>query len=221
MARRRFRRKDLKQPDEFVSRGRQVVAWAQANVQRLAWIGGSVLVVLLAGLGFFNRHAASDRQASDDLARALVDYRAERYAEAANQLRDVASRWQSTPAGRVADLYAANADLNANNFDGASTVLEGVLNGRQWPSYLQQQAVVGLAFALERRADFPGAAARYAEAAALEGPYTPAAILGEARCREQAGDKDKARQLYERYAHEFPDAPESELIAAKLGQLSG
>ena len=52
MARRRFRRKDLKRPDEFVSRGRQVLEWLQANVRLVAQVGGAVAigVLLIAGV---------------------------------------------------------------------------------------------------------------------------------------------------------------------------
>jgi outer membrane protein assembly factor BamD (BamD/ComL family) len=170
--------------------------------------------------GFFSVRSARDRQANEDLTRALGEFRAGHYSDAATQLRDVASRWQSTPSGRIADLYAANADLNANNVESASVLLEGVLQGRNWPPYLQQQAVFDLAFALERKGDLPAAAARYAEANDIDGPYTALAILGEARCREQAGEKDKARELYERFRREFPEAAETEVVSAKLGELS-
>ena len=219
MARRRFRRKDLKRPDEFVSRGRQVLLWLQANVRLVAWSAGGAAILVLLVLGYFSVRSARDRQANEDLTRALGEFRAGRYSEAATQLRDVASRWRSTPAGRLADLYAANADLNANNLESASLVLEQALSERSWPSYLQQQTLLDLGFALERKGDVAAAASRYAEAARVDGPYTPMAILGEARCREQAGERDQARELYERFTREFPDAPELEVVGAKLSAL--
>lgn len=221
MARRRFRRKDLKRPDEFVNRGRQFLAWGRANVRLWSWgVGGVAVLALILG-GFFSVRSARDRQANDDLTRGLGEFQAGRYSEAATQLRDVASRWSSTAAGHIADLYAANADLKADNLESASVLLNDVVNGRAWPSYLQQQAVLDLGFTLERKGDVSAAAARYAEASSLEGPYTPTAILGEARCREQAGERDKARELYERFTREFPQAPELEVVGAKLSALKG
>ncbi len=219
MARRRFRRKDLKRPDEFVSRGRQLLDWAGANARVLGWSGVAAAAVVLLVLGFVSMRGARLRQANEDLTHALAQYRDGHYPEAATQLSDVANRWQSTSAGRIASLYAANADLKADNFETATVVLQDVLGKENWPPYLRQQGLVLLGYALERKGDAANAASRYAEASALDGPYTGPALLGEARCREQLGEKDRARDLYQRFTHDFPDAPEAELAKGRLEQL--
>ena len=216
MARRRFRRRDLKRPDEFVSRGRQLIAWAQANGRLLSRVGGAVVAVAVIVAGIWSVRGARSRQANEDLSRALGEFRAGHYAQAATQLADVANRWQSTSPGRVAMLYAANADLMVSNFDSAAALLQDTVDARQWPPYLRQQALVNLAFALEGKGDRQTAAARYAEAVEVGGPYTPLAILGEARSREELGDTESAQKLYERFAREFPQAPENELVSAKI-----
>jgi tetratricopeptide (TPR) repeat protein len=219
MARQRFRRKDLKRPDEFVSRGRQVLDWGVENSRVLSWSAAAVAVLIVLVMGFVSIRNARVRQANEDLSHALADYRDGHYAQAASQLADVASRWQSTSAGRIAGLYAANADLNADDFETATALLQDVLSGHDWPSYLQQQALVDLGFALAHKGDAAGAAGRYAAAAALEGPYTAQALLGEARCREHMGDKDKARQLYQQLQRDFPQSAEGEVAAGKLDEL--
>jgi len=220
MARTRFRRKDLKRPDEFVSRGRQVILWAQQNTQLLYRVGAAIVVVVIAVGGYFSVRTARVRQANEDLNRALAEVRSGRYGEGAAQLADVAARWSATTPGQLATLYAASADIKANNFDTAALLLQDALDGRSWPPYLQQQALVSLAFALDRKGDTAGAATRYGEASAIAGPYTAMAILGEARGREQLGDKEGARKLYERLLREFPQAPESAIVTAKVGDLS-
>ena len=221
MARQRFRRKDLKRPDEFVTRGRAVLQWATDNVQTLSWgIGGCAVAVLVVA-GFFSLRTARARQANEDLTQALTGFHAGRYREAANQLAGVAERWQSTPIGRIASLYAAQAEVKANNGEAASTRLRDVLAAAEPASYLHQQALVDLAFVLEGKGDLAAAADQYAQAAAAAGPYTATALLGEARCREQAGEKDKARTLYERFAQEFSQAPEIEVVQAKIAALKG
>jgi outer membrane protein assembly factor BamD (BamD/ComL family) len=221
MPRTRFKRKDLKRPDEFVTHGFQVLNWLKQNVRLVSWaVGGAALAALLIA-GFFSVRDARARQANDDLARALAELRDRHYAAAATQLADVANRWHSAQAGEIAGLYAANANLKADNIESAIVLLQEALNARDWPPYLHQQALLDLAFALEQKGDNETAAARYAEAAALDGPYTPMALLGEARVREQLGQKEPARALYERFAREFPQAPEAEVVAAKVEQLKG
>ncbi|MGD0946330.1 MAG: hypothetical protein ABSA52_02790 [Candidatus Binatia bacterium] len=216
MARRRFRRKDLKRPDEFVSRGRQVLDWGVAHARVLSWSVAGVAALAVIVMGFIAIRAARVRQANEDLTHALGDFRDGHYAQAASQLAEVASRWQSIGAGRIAGLYAANADLKAENFETATVLLDDLLGTHDWPSYLRQQTLIDLGYALEHKGDSTGAAGRYAEAASIDGPYTAAALLGEARCREQAGERDKAREIYERLERDFPEGSEAEVAAAEL-----
>ncbi len=221
MARRRFRRKDLKRPDEFVSRGRQGIIWAQENVRLLAQVGFGAAVLVLVIIGLLSIRTARVRQANEDLTQAVAALRAGHNSEAATQLMDVANRWQSTTPGRLARLFAADADLKTDNLDGATAALQELLTASDWPPYLHQQVLLTLGFILERKTDLAGAAARYNEAATVDGPYTEMAILGEASCRERLGQKDEARKLYERYAREFPQAPDTEVVNGKVAALKG
>jgi outer membrane protein assembly factor BamD (BamD/ComL family) len=219
MARPRFRRKDLKRPDEFVTRGQQMLLWSQANLRVVSWVLGGAAAVTLMVVGFLWMHSRRVQQANEDLDHALGELRASHYAEAGTQLAEVAARWPSTAAGRLARLYAGNADLKAENVESAIPQLQDAIHATELPPYLKQQALLDLGFALERKPDVPGAADRYAEAAGMEGPYTALALLGEARCREQAGQRDRARELYERFTREFPQAPEADVVAAKIAAL--
>jgi TolA-binding protein len=219
MARQRFRRKDLKRPDEFVTHGWQLLTWASENARLMSWGLAAAAAVALLIMGGLSIRNARSRQANEDLGRALADFQAGNYTQAATQLAEVASRWQSAPAGRVAALYAASAELKSGNIDSATVALQDLLAAPDWPSYLRQEALVGLGLALERKADMVNAAARYQEAGGLDGPYKAAAVLGEARCREQLGEKDRARELYQGFTHDFPNAPEAEIATGKLQQL--
>ena len=156
MARRRFRRKDLKRPDEFVSRGRQVIVWAQANVRLVAQVGGGLAAVVLLIIGLLSVRTARVRQANEDLTQALVALRAGHNSEAATQLMDVANRWQSTTPGRIARLFAADANLKTDNLDGAAAALEELLTVPDWPPYLHQEVLATLGFILDRKADLAG-----------------------------------------------------------------
>jgi tetratricopeptide (TPR) repeat protein len=221
MPRTRFRRKDLKRPDKFVSRGRQLLVWVGENRRRVTQVAAGIAVVAVLVTGFFSVRGARARQANEDLSRGLVELHNGNYSQAATHLADVASRWGATAPGRIATLYAASADIRASNFETAALLLQDVVAEPQWPPYLRQQALTNLAFALERKGDLAAAAGRYAEASGVQGPYTALAIVGEARCREGLGDKEAARKLYERLTREFPQASENELISAKMAELAG
>lgn len=218
MGRRRFRRKDLKRPDEFISHGWQFLTWAAENSRRLSWGLAAVAVVALLIAAAASIRSARVRQANEDLGRALVEFRAGHYGPAATELAAVANRWKATAAGQLAALYAANADLKSDNIEAAIALLQELVGRRDWAPYLRQEALFDLGVALERKADSASAAARYQEAAAIDGPYAGPAVLAEARCRQSLGERDKVQALYQRYAHDFPDAAEAEVVAAKLSQ---
>jgi len=221
MARTRYRRKDLKRPDEFVSRGRQLLEWMRTHGARVAMIAGAVAAIMLAVVGVRTMRAAQLRQANDEFAQGLAAYRANRFGDAVTQLTEVATRWHATPVGSMARIYLGLAEIQNDNIDGAVAALQQVLGAPELPSYLRQQAAQDVGVGLERKGDAKAAAQQYAAAAAMDGPYRAWALLAEARLREQLGERAEARALYERFVAEFPDAPERELASAKLATLPG
>lgn len=203
-----------------MTQGWQLLTWAGEHSRQVTWgIAGIVIVALLI-TGFVSLRGARLRQANEELGQALGEFRSGHYADAATQLTDVASRWQSTAPGRIAALYAANADLKAKKLDAAISGFQALAGFHGWPSYLRQEVLVGLAEALQQKGDTGTAATNYEKAASLSGPYRATAIFSEARCREQLGEKDKARDLYQRYQLDFPNGPEGELAAARLEALA-
>lgn len=212
----RFRRKDLKRPDVFLTASQRAFEWGLTH-QRNLMIGAGVFLAILVGIaGVSASNAARQRQANQDLADALSTFRAENYPDAATQLRTVADTWGSTIAGKLARLYAADAQLAAGNPDLAVVDLDASLADPPPAEYLKQQAALNLGYALESKADLAGAAERYAQAAAMSGPYRSLALLREARVREALGDKDRAEEAYEAFIRDFPNDPEVVVAEAKL-----
>jgi tetratricopeptide (TPR) repeat protein len=117
----------------------------------------------------------------------------------------------------VAALLGANAAIRGGDADkaiDALTRLQGKAAGL--PPYMQQELLLAWAAALEVKQQWLEAAGKYKEAAAVTGPYTGEAILGEARARELGGDADHARELYRQAYEQFPDLPDRDVVAAKL-----
>lgn len=213
----RMSRKDLKQPDEFLTLSRQAVAWGREHQQVViaAVVGLAVLVAVL-GLATAYR-AAQRRDANADLAQALAKLSSSDFDGATTAFASVSDRWAGTTLAPVARLLAADSALRAGDVDGTLAVVETLQPvSSSLPPYLQQQLLVVWATALEAKQQWKDAAGKYKEASAIAGPYTGAAVVGEARSREQAGEADRSRELYRQAYEQFPELPGRELLAVKF-----
>jgi tetratricopeptide (TPR) repeat protein len=213
----RLRRKDLKQPDEFITLSKQALDWARAHQQVVIW-GGAGLVVLLVGFGIATAYSgARERDANADFARGLTALGANDYAAASTDLIAISGRWEGTGVAPLAGLLGANAAIAAGDPDKAITELAGLQGtSMHLPAYLQLELLLAWGSALETKQQWLDAAAKYKDAAALNGPYTGAAIVGEARTRQLGGEADRARELYRQAYDQFPDLPDRDLIAIKI-----
>ena len=212
----RLSRKAIKQPDEFITLTNRALIWAREHQRVVMWGGAGLLAVLVA-LGIAGAYrGARDRDANADLPRAINKLQAKDYAGAAIALIDLSGRWEGTGVAPVAALLGANAAIAGGDPDKAIAELS-LVQGQSaaLPSYLQQQVLVAWGAALEGKQQWSDAAAKYKEAAAMSGPYSAEAILGEARTRALGGDADGARDLYRQAYQQFPDLPDREVIAAK------
>lgn len=213
----RMSRKDLKQPDEFLTLSRQAVAWGRGHQQLV--IGGAIgVAVLVAVLGIATAYSAAQRRdANADLAQALAKLSASDFVGATTELTTVADRWSGTKVGPIARLLAADSALREGEADKAIGILSSLQPASSsLPPYLQQQLLFVWGAALESKQQWADAATRYKDAATIAGPYTGDAVVGEARSREQAGEIDKAQELYRQAYEQFPDLPGREFLATKF-----
>jgi len=213
----RLRRKDIKRPDEFVTLSNQALNWVREHQQLATW-GGAALVAVLIAIGIATAYrSARDRDANADLARAMAKLEANDYSRAAAEFIDLSGRWDGTGVAPVAALLGANAAIRGGDADKAIDTLTRLQSkSASLPPYMQQELLLAWAAALETKQQWLDAAGKYKEAAAVAGPYTGEAILGEARTRELGGDADRAHELYRQAYEQFPDLPDRDVVAAKL-----
>lgn len=214
----RLRRKELKQPDEFITLTSRAVLWLRARAQTATWVAvGIVVLIGVAGI-LVSFRSARVREANQDLGQAMLALQGEDLGQAASQLSEVARRWNETKAGGLAGLLAAHAELRRGNYDSALVLIERLWEpAHDFPPYIRQQILLSWGAALEGKGELEAAAEKYGRSAGLSGPYSGPAILAQARVREKAGATEQARELYRKYLEDFPDFPDQELVQAKLG----
>ena len=214
--RKRFRRKELRQPDEFETLTGQAVAWVRGNPQILLGVLAAVVVAALAGVLFGRMRAARQEAAAVDFGTAHTAFEAGKFAQAADAFATLAREHPRTSSGRLAGLYRAHAVARQGDPAAAATAYGEYLATSPEPAYLRQAALTGLAQAKEASGDTAAALEAYLQAGALEGPYRTDALLGASRLQEATGHADQAREVYARLLKEAPDPRLRELLLAKL-----
>jgi tetratricopeptide (TPR) repeat protein len=212
---RRFRRKDLRQPDEFETLTAQALVWAEEHRQLLLGLLGAAVAVAVVVLIVARVNASRNASAGDAFQRARASFEAGRFAEASESFASAARDYPRAPFGKLATLYRGHALARQNDAVGAAVAYEEYLATGP-VAYLKQEALVGLARAKESAGEAAAALLRYTEAGGSEGPYRTDALLNAARLHEAAGQADQARGIYGRLLKESPDPELRGLLLSKL-----
>jgi hypothetical protein len=217
-ATKKLSRKELRQPDEFVSLSRGAIDWATNNMQTVQ-IGVAVvvaLVLLVAGIRWYlqSRDAASARHfyGASEL------FKREQWAPAEEAFAALAKNYGGTPYGTLAKLYAGRSALSAGHPADAIPFLKEFVEAAPSPA-LEQIGRVTLAHALAATKDTAGAKEQLSRAVELDGPLRPEATIELARIEESAGNKDKAIELYKKYLTDDPSGVAADLARLRLVAL--
>lgn len=195
MARRKIRRKDLRQPDEFIELTGRVWRWLGENRVAAGVVVTVALTVVVGVSGvryYLNRRST---QAATEFGKALTLYSS---GDAAGALKAFSDMPGVGAYPSLADLYRGHAALKSEDFDAAAEAFRAAAGHANLPAYLRQEAYYRLADSLAVLEDKEGALEAYEAAAEIAGPFQGQACLAAARQAEALGDVAKARTLYQR-----------------------
>jgi predicted negative regulator of RcsB-dependent stress response len=215
----RIRRKDLRQPDEFVTLSRQAVNYVEAHRTTALFVIGTLVLLLVAILVFRALRASRETSAAQAYvqAHALLDDK--KYPEAATAFQQVADGYGSTGYADLALLESANALMMAGRAAEAAVAYQKLLDANPATDYLRQLALVRLGAAQEQSDKAAEAARAYASAVDLPGPYGEEALVGQARVAETSGDTATAKDLYTRFLQKYPGSDRFALVTSRLVAL--
>lgn len=204
MAEQRLSRRDIRQPDQFVSLSVRLFAWAKAHVRLLGYIAVGCAVLIAVGSGWrvwSTHHAQAAESALYEAAKVLTGPSANR-AQAFALLQKLVNDYGSTRAS-----VAASWQLGHLYFEDASyaAALAAYQQAQKSLSKTQQPLMTALilldvAYAQEASgACDPGALTSFEALLALPAPWLRGeAYSGMGRCHETAQAWPKALAVYER-----------------------
>jgi hypothetical protein len=206
VARIKIRRKDLRQPDEFMEFTGRVWAGFQAHRALAGALAAAAIAAVLITTGIRAYLSSRTDRAANDFAAAVDLYADGSTQEALKALPEVPAVGSY---GALANLYRGHAATDAGETAVAVEAFRAALGGAL-PPYLQQEAHYGLGAALAAQGDGAGALEAYEAAANLTGPFRTDARLAAASHAARLGDSAKARTFYEAAAKDAEAAGDAE-----------
>ena len=211
-------RKELRQPDEFVTFVDQAGDWIVNNLVRAIIAAIAVVIVIVAAVGIHFYIDGRERAAAAQYYRALETLDSHDYKAAAQQFSTLASGYPHTGPGRLARFYVGNALLAENQNAPARDAFQRYLDGEDRPIF-REMALMQLGVANENLGNFSAARQNYQQAAALNGPEKGRAERNGARVMLHVGDKAGAISAYQTFLRENPFSPERGEVSEELAAL--
>jgi predicted negative regulator of RcsB-dependent stress response len=214
----KLRRKDLKQPDEFMTLAYWVQDFFEEHLNKV--ISGLVIIVVVgaAAFGIYN-HVVNVRHATEQLfydGFSALD--AKNYKAAEDKFNDLVTNHPSSNAASLARFYLGLAYLNSGDLTHARAQLEDYVQSAA-PASLRELAMMDLGVIYEQTHEYAKATEIYKQAAALNGPESNDARIGEARALELDGKRQAAINAYQDFLKTTPYAPQRETVVAALANL--
>lgn len=239
-ATKKITRKEIKQPDEFITLSTRGFEFARKHTRELV-IG--IACALLVGLAFWAWSIYSDKRevkASNMLLQAQTLLQpnpdeteaaqtatsegrpdSEAAGKAIALLQDVVDNYRHTEANGLARILLGEQDYKEGNYDAAIATYEGYLKKTGRKPELTAMAQEGVAYSYEAKGDFSQALSYYEKLSRTTLATAQGwGYLGMARCYEKLGELQKAVDAYRALLTEYPQHPKAAEARANIARIT-
>jgi tetratricopeptide (TPR) repeat protein len=222
VAKRRITKKQLREPDEFVTVGAKAMKYAMAHLTYIG-LGVLLLAALIVALVLWRQHqAASEDMAFTLLGRGIALYQEEEKREEAFPLfTELINDYPKTTGGKVALLYRGRSYMLQGNYDQGIADFTLFLKRSSQP-FLRVIALNALGNSYSGKGQYQQAIENFQQVIASgEEWLKPYALLQIGMCWEKLGEKKKAVEAYQESLELSPPPPWGTLASLRLKKLGG
>lgn len=222
-------KKQLKEPDEFISTMERLVLFSRENVKHLL-VGFAIVFAIGVAYGVFNIKGRMD-----DKKAVRLEYDASRYyfgsgrektgqdlKKAIETYQKILSDYGRSSSAPIASYYLGNAHMEIKEYDAAINVYKVFLERYPERRDLVPLVYQRLGYAYLAKGDNQNALESFNKAAGLEfAKIRDQSLYESGRILEQMGNKDEAIKKYKEIIAGFPSSPYSGEAQAKIKGLGG
>ncbi|MFZ7127055.1 MAG: tetratricopeptide repeat protein [Desulfobacterales bacterium] len=221
----RARKRDLQQPDEFLTWSARLLQTVAKFKNRIIW-GAIAAVVVAAGIMGYNAYLNQrEMKAYAGLGRLVETYQAERAPGSADEALErvradmealIGSHGSGT-AGKMAKVLLAGYSYEAGKTEAAIDLFKQALQDFEPGSYYHAAILNGLGYAYEKSGDFKAALAQFERLTGEAGGFLKTdALYNSARMYGRLGEKDKRESALRKIVDDRPDYLYADLIASEV-----
>ena len=217
----KIRRKDLIQPDQFISTTDILIAYCSKHKTGLISIVISLIIVVFLGLWIkYNQNKKSLGMESlyfkVEQAKSAKDMNSK---DKIKQIGLFLDEFSEGPEKQRALLVLADEYFNEASYDKAIEFYQNVVNG-SGSSLSQQLANMGIAYSLEGKNDYKNAINAYKTTIQYSNEYPLFDIyVGLARCYELNNEKNEALLTLREMQNKYPSHSKIDVIKSKIKAL--
>lgn len=213
--------------DALVTSYVKATGWYEANKKYVSYGALALVLIVIGMLVYVNNRTASNEKAMTELGKVTMYVDNAQYVLAIDGvperniagLKSIVENHGGTDAGDLARFYLANCYYQLRRFDEALEQYEDFSPGDQ---LLTVSRLAGIAACREAKGEYAEAAAAFEKAAVTYSSDVNAAenLANAARCFVQAGNKERALDLYTKIKKEFPKSTVARDVDRYIAQLS-
>ncbi len=227
---RKIIKKELKEPDEFISFTEHAFRFISRHYRRII-AGGAILAVLLAGFFLYQKwEEKKEGEAYRLFAAALERYQMVEspyrqggsvdYKSLIEKFDEVVTKFPRTSSGKLSLLHKANLHLKLSEFEEAIKTYETFLQRAGKERLYRLFALEGLGYAHEGKKEYEKAVEAYEKMLEMgEGLQVANAHLNKGRCYEKMGKKKEALESYKTFLGAAPKAMMANFVSGKVSHL--
>jgi tetratricopeptide (TPR) repeat protein len=222
VAKRRITKKQLREPDEFVTVGAKAMKYVTAHLTYIG-LGVLLLAVIIVAILLWRQHqAVREDMAFTLLGRGITLYQQEEKREDALPIfTELINDYPGTTGGKVALLYRGRSYMLQGDYDQAIADFTLFLKRPSQP-FLRVIAFNALGNSYSAKGEYQQAIDNFQQVIASGDEWLkPYALLQMGMCWEKLGDKKKATEAYQASLDLSPPPPWGTLARVRLKKLGG
>ena len=221
----RSRKRDLNNPDEFISFWTKTFDFITAHKMQASCALGFFLVLLIVAVSVLYFLKQSENRAFSLLEQGIKKYQTllkteapdKAYRDAGKDFEGIIKKYSGRKGGKLATLFYADMAYDAKDYDKAISLYKPLLADFNDEPFLKNLVLNGLGYSYEAKKDYKTASAYFEMVAtAQDYPIKDDALFNLGEMYAATGNIDQSKKAFKKILSDYPESMYTEIVKEKM-----